>query len=145
MLTRIGIAVLGLLAVSACDKPQPSPLVDMPAPTEARVRAAAQAAEQAADRWAVRDTIVSTEGLDSLLTLVAASGRWRVVDDEPPLGYLGIVLRRDNAFVGNLRVGDSWILAFTDYSMDRKPRLRTLSATELASVHRWLGATQGNH
>jgi hypothetical protein len=76
---------------------------------------------------------------------VAASGRWRVIDDEPPLGYLGIVLRRDNAFVGNLRVGDSWILAFTDYSADRKPRLRTLSATELASVHRWLGATQGNH
>lgn len=145
MLTRIGIAVLGLLAVSAGDKPQPSPLADMPAPTEARVRAARQAAEHAADRWAVRDTIVSTEGLDSLLTLVEASGRWRVVDDEPPLGYLGIVLRRDNAFVGNLRVGDSWILAFTDYSMDPKPRLRKLSATELASVHRWLGATQGNH
>ena len=85
MLTRIGIAVLGLLAVSACDKPQPSPLADMPAPTEARVRAARQAAEHAADRWAVRDTIVSTEGLDSLLTLVTTSGRWRVVDDEPPL------------------------------------------------------------
>jgi hypothetical protein len=83
MLRRIGIAVLGLLAVSACDIRQPSPLADMPAPTEARVRAAAQAAEQAADRWAVRDTIVSTEGLDSLLTLVAASGRWRVIDDEP--------------------------------------------------------------
>jgi hypothetical protein len=134
----------GLLDVSACDKPQSSPLADLPAPTAARVRAARHAVEHAADRWAVRDTIASTEGLDSFLALVTASGRGRVVDDAP-LGYLGLVLRRDNAFVGNLRVGDSWILAFTDDGMDRKPRLRTLSATELASVHRWLGATQGNH
>ena len=145
MLTRIGVAVLGLFAASACDKPQPSPMADMPMPTEARVRAAAQVAEREADRWVVRDSIVSTEDLDSLLTLVAAPGQWRVVDDDAPLGYLGIALRRNNTLVGNLRVGDSWLLVLTDYSTNRKPRLRKLSATELASVHRWLRATQGNH
>ncbi len=72
---RSSCTVLGLVAAIACGGTEPSPLFDMPSPTAARVRAAAQAAVRTPDRWAVRDTLMRPAALDSLMALVFAPAR----------------------------------------------------------------------
>jgi hypothetical protein len=136
---RTALALLSLLVAVGCDRSQPSPLVEMPVPTEARARVASQRSVPESERWDVRDTITRAPALDSLVALAQAPGPWHPTNKRPPLGALAVTLRRDDVVIGVLRIGDRWLLASTDYSMDRAPRMRTLSRQEFAAVQRWLG------
>jgi hypothetical protein len=130
---RLATASVLAIAILGCVPSRPSPLSGMSAPTRATVTAG--------HGWQVRDSIVSSAALDSLLAAASGPARWKVPDFTPPAGDLAVLLWADTIVIGVVRVGPNFLMVSSQHTGDGEQRHRPLDAQERKRIEAWLGAT----